>query len=71
VPVGETQGAVQVTVKVVAFMVAGDMSSLNAALMAELAGTPVVGPGLSVAGLVSSTLGRVVSSVAPVVNVHV
>jgi hypothetical protein len=52
-------------------MVAGDMSSLNAALMAELAGTPVVGPGLSVAGLVSSTLGRVVSTVAPVVNVHV
>jgi hypothetical protein len=47
------------------------MSSLKAAVMAELAGAPAVGPGVVVAGSVISTVGRVVSAVAPVVNCQV
>ena len=67
-PAGATQGAAQVTVKLVPVIVAGAMSSVKTAVMAVLAGTPAVGPGLVVAGTVSATLGRVVSGATPVVN---
>lgn len=69
-PVGFTQGAAQVTVKLEPVSVAGDTSSLKIALTVELFGTPVVGPGAVVTGEVEVTVGLVVSSVAPVVNVH-
>jgi hypothetical protein len=70
VPVGDTHGRVQATVKLAAERVAGDMSLLNTALMAVLLGTPVVGPGVVVAGTVIVTRGRDKSALAPVVNVH-
>ena len=41
------------TVKLVPVMVEGAMSSVNAAVIAELVGTPVVGPGVVVTGAVS------------------
>jgi hypothetical protein len=50
--------------------VAGAIASVKVAVIAELTGTPVVGPGVVVAGTVSVTPGRVVSAEAPVVNFH-
>jgi hypothetical protein len=71
-PVGETQGNVHVTVKLVPMIVAGAMSLVKTALMAELLGTPGVGPGMVVAGLVTDTRGRVTSEGdATVVNCQV
>ena len=70
IPVGETQGAEQVTVKLVPFTVAGAMSSENTAETVVLVATPTVGPGVDVAGIVSVTLGRVVSGAMPVLKVH-
>ena len=67
---GDTQGVVQVSVKLVELIVAGAICLVNAALMAELIGTAVVGPGVVVAGTVNWTRGRVVSSVSPVVKCH-
>lgn len=64
------QGAGQVTVKLDALIVAGAMSSEKVAVTPVLVATPVVGPGLDVAGTVSVTLGRVVSVADPVVNVQ-
>jgi hypothetical protein len=52
----------------VALIVAGAISSVKIALMAVLPGTPVVGPGVEVAGTVSTTRGRVESGAAPVVK---
>jgi hypothetical protein len=69
-PTGLAQGAAQVTVKLVPVSVAGVTSSLKMALIVELFGTPVVGPGIVVTGEVVITVGRVVSSAKPVVNVH-
>jgi len=66
--VGDTHGAAQVTVKLVVVNVAGDMSSLKAAVIAVLVVTPDVGPGFVVTGVVTVTDGRVVSGVAPVVK---
>ena len=57
-----------VSVKLAAPIDAGAMSSLKIALIAELLGKPAVGPGVVVAGTVSTTRGRVVSAVTPVVN---
>jgi hypothetical protein len=68
VPAGATHGVLQVTVKLDTLMVAGFMSSLKVALMTVLLATLAVGPGLVVAGTVSTTTGRVVSGVSPVVN---
>ena len=65
-PAGDTQGNVQVTVKLAAVIVGGDISSLNTALIEVLLGTPTVGPGVVVAGTVNITLGLVVSALAPV-----
>lgn len=72
---GETQGAAQVTVKLSSVMVEGAMSSVKAAMIAELIGASVVGlwfvgPWGVVAGTVSCTAGRDVSNVVPVVNCH-
>ena len=47
-------------------IVAGAMSSLNVALICTLVSTRVA----RLAGTVSNTVGRVVSGVTPVVNVH-
>ena len=58
------------TVKLAAVIVAADISSLNAALIAVLLGTPVVGPGAVVVGTVKVTLGFVALALEPVVNVH-
>ena len=58
------------TVKLLALRLAGLMSSLNTALIRELLGTPVVGPGVLVAGTVNVTRGRVELPAAPVVKVH-
>jgi hypothetical protein len=71
VPVGATQGAAQVNVKLVAVIVAGAIALLKTTAIAELLGTPVVGPGVVVAGTVVTTRGRVASEVAAVVNVQV
>jgi hypothetical protein len=68
--VGDTHGVVQVTVKLLAVSVAGNMSSLKAAVIAVLVVTPGVGPGVVVAGEVTVTDGRVVSGAALVVNVQ-
>jgi len=57
-------------VKVAAVIVAGFISSLKLATIAVLLGTPGVGPGIVVTGTVNVTRGRVVSDVAPVVNLH-
>jgi hypothetical protein len=71
-PVGETHGAVQVTVKLVPVIVAGAKLFVKTAIMAELLGTPTVGPGVVVAGEVMDTRGRVRSEGEPtVVNCHV
>src|ERR1700728_375235 len=51
-------------------MVFGSTSSLNAALITVLAGTPAVGPGVVVAGVVRVTVGSVVSALPPVVKPH-
>jgi hypothetical protein len=51
-------------------MVVAVMGSVKAAEMAELMDTPVVGPGMVVAGTLRVTRGRVVSGVRPVVKVH-
>jgi hypothetical protein len=51
-------------------IVAGFISSLKLATIAVLLGTPGVGPGIVVTGTVNVTRGRVVSDVAPVVNLH-
>lgn len=72
-PVGATQGAGvrHVTVNVLPETVAGASPLEKTAAMAELPGTPGVGPGVVVTGLVNSTRGRVISEgVATVVNVH-
>ena len=58
------------SVTLAALIVAGAMSSLNTALIAEFVGTPGVTPGVVVAGTVSTTRGLVVSGAAPVVNCH-
>jgi hypothetical protein len=68
VPAGDTQGAAHVTVKVAVVIVAGFISVVKAASMAELVGTPVVGPGMVVTGAVDVTPGRVVADDAPVVK---
>ncbi len=60
----------QLSVKLLAPKVAAAMSSVNTALRAALVATPVVGPGVVVAGTVSATRGRVVSASTPVVNCH-
>src|SRR5450759_2888049 len=52
-------------------IVAGAISLLNVAVIAVLTNTPVVGPGLVVAGMVLVTVGRVISASRPVVKVHV
>lgn len=70
IPGCETHGAEQVTVKLVPFTVAGAMSSENTAETVVLVATPTVGPGVDVAGIVSVTLGRVVSGATPVLKVH-
>jgi hypothetical protein len=60
---------VQVTVKFAPITVAGAKFLVNVAVIAELLGTPRVGPGVLVAGLVINTRGRVTSAgVATVVN---
>jgi hypothetical protein len=69
-PTGLMHGVGQVTKKFVVVIVAGATSSLKIALIAELLGTPVVGPGIVVIGAVAVTVGRVVSEVRPVVKVH-
>ena len=51
-------------------MVAGEMSSVNTAEMAVLVATPVVGPGVVVAGTVEITPGRVVSAVNAVLKLQ-
>ena len=56
--------------KLAAVMVAGAMSSLKTALTEVLVATPAVGPGIDVTGTVRTTLGRVLSGAAPVVNVQ-
>ena len=56
--------------KLAALIVAGDMSSEKVAVIAVLVGTPGVELPAVVAGMVSVTLGRVVSSDAPVVKVQ-
>jgi hypothetical protein len=61
---------VQVRVKLLAEIVAGDMFSEKMALTAILIGTLVVGPGVLVVGTVKVTLGRVMSVVLPVVKCH-
>ena len=58
------------TVKLAPLMVVGAIFSVKAAVTDELMGTPVVGPGVVVAGTVSNTLGRVVPNVTPVVKCH-
>lgn len=61
------------TVKEVAETVAGAKALLKIALTAELPGTPGVGPGVVVNGLVNNTRGRVRSggvAAATVVNCH-
>ena len=57
-------------VKLAPLMVVGAIDSVKVAEIAELLGTPVVGPGAVVTGTVNWTLGRVVSVVAPVVKCH-
>ena len=66
IPVGDTQGAEQVTVKLAPLTVEGAISSEKTAETVVLVATPVVGPGAVVAGMVSVTLGRVVSGARPV-----
>jgi hypothetical protein len=64
---------VQVTVKEAPETVAGARVLVKIALMAELPGTPGVGPGVVVNGLVNNTRGRVRSGgvvAATVVNFH-
>ena len=58
------------TVKLAPLIVAGAISSEKTAVIAVLVGTPVVGPGMVVAGIVIVTLGLVVSGANPVVNVQ-
>jgi hypothetical protein len=70
-PAGETHGAAQVTVKLLALIVAGAILLVKMAVMALLLGTPRVGPGIVVAGTVNEIWGRVASVVAAVVNCHV
>ena len=70
-PAGAAQGTGHVTTKDAAVIVAGTTSSVNSAEIATLVGTPVVGPGVVVAGTVDTTRGRVASVVAPVVNCQV
>jgi hypothetical protein len=57
--------------KVVPLTVAGAKGLLKIAATAELPGTPGVGPGMVVSGIVDNTRGRVASAGdATVVNVH-
>ncbi len=59
------------SVKLPAPMLAGFMSSVNVAVTAVLAGTPVVGPGTVVArNRQRHARGRVVSGAIPVVKRH-
>jgi hypothetical protein len=58
-------------VKLAAVIVAGAMALLKTAMIAVLAGTASVGPGIVVAGTVVTTRGRVASAVAAVVNCQV
>jgi hypothetical protein len=51
-------------------IVAGAISLVKAAAMAELVATPAVGPGIVVAGAVEVIPGRVVSGGTPVVKCH-
>ena len=67
---GLTHGAGHLTVKLPALIVAGAISSLNAAEIDVFVATSAVGPGIVVTGTVSVTLGRVVSGARPVVNAH-
>jgi hypothetical protein len=63
---------VQVTVKLAAVIVAGAILLVKIAVTARLLGTPVVGPGIVVAGAVENTRGRVTSTGVPtVVNFQV
>jgi hypothetical protein len=59
-----------VTVKLPPVMVLSAMSSVKDATTSELMGTPCVGPGFVVAGMVVVTLGAVTSGEPAVVNVH-
>ena len=67
---GFTHGAGHLTVKLPALIVAGAISSLNAAVIAVFVATSAVGPGIVVTGTVDVTMGRVVSGAIPVVKVH-
>ena len=58
------------SVKLAPLIVAGAISSENTAVIAVLVPTPVVSPGIVVAGMVIVTLGLVVSGAKPVVNVQ-
>ena len=69
-PAGATQGAAQVTIKLVAVIVEGAISSEKTAVIAVLVGTSGVMRGTVVAGTVIVTLGWVVSGASPVVKVH-
>ena len=64
------QGAAHVRVTLAALTVAGAISLVKTALMAEFVGTPTVTPKGVVTGTVSATRGLVVSGAAPVVNCH-
>ena len=57
----------QVTVKLAAVIVAGAILLVKIAVTARLLGTPVVGPGIVVAGAVENTRGRVTSRGVPTV----
>lgn len=60
----------QVTAKLAVVKVAGAICSVKVAVIEELIGTPVVGPGVVVAGTVRNTEGLVVSGAEPVVKLH-
>ena len=68
---GGVQGAAHTRVTLATLMVAGAISLVKTALMAELVGTPAVIPKGVVTGTVSTTRGLVVSGAAPVVNCHI